>query len=339
MEYFLLMSSFFSRSADSILSALPDMVGGDAAVALGLLFVGIIALVVGVGGLAFATNVIGRRLGVGASAAVGGAPQITLDQGPGTSSALLRRLERLVMPPPGQPSPIREKLIRAGYRSRSAVVNYYLARILLTVLVPTSVFFGLPVMLGQISFDMIMLLTGLLTVAGYTLPQAIIDRRIEARQNAVRAGFPDALDMLLVCVEAGLGLDAATQRMAMEIGHAHPVVAEEFLIAGSELRAGKNRIDTLRDLARRVRVDEVSSFVTVLGHSERFGSSIADTLRVSASEMRAKRLLRAEEMANKLPIKLSLAVSFCTVPAMIILLMAPAIVTVVRGLSGLMLSL
>lgn len=321
------------------LEAFATQIGGGAissgtATALALLFVGIIALVIGAGGLFFATDVIGRRL-TAAGARATGVETIGLRQ----ANEVRPWFERIVMPTGERQSRTREKLIRAGYRGWGAVPMFYTARVMLTLLVPVVVSLTLPLLLGSLSLNVILLVTVISAVVGFILPSAYVDRRVEQRQEAIRNGFPDALDMLLVCVEAGLGLDAALQRMSGEIHNAHPVIAEEFTVAGTEVRAGRSRIESLRDLARRVGVDEVSAFVTVLLHSERFGSSIADTLRVYAAEMRQKRLVRAEEKANQLPIKLSLAVGFCTVPAMIILLMAPAIVVTVRGLGLLVRSL
>lgn len=304
-----------------------DAVPAGAGLALLLLFVGLLALVIGGGGLFFATDVIGRRLAA-ASARSAEIPIIGLR----SPDERLTWIGRLVTPGGQRLSRTRDKLMRAGYRGPAAVPTFYGARFVSTLLVPAIVSVILPTLLHNLNFNTVLLLTMGAAMVGFVLPSAWVDRRIEARQEAVRNGFPDALDMLLVCVEAGLGLDAALQRMGQEIGHAHPVIAEEFAVAGAEVRAGKRRIEALRDLAHRVNVDEVSTFVTVLSHSERFGSSIADTLRVYAAEMRAKRLIRAEEKANQLPIKLSLAVGFCTVPAMIILIMAPAIVTITRGL-------
>lgn len=300
-----------------------------AAAGLVLLFVGIVALVIGMSGLLFATDVIGRRLAAATNARTGGTAQIGRRP---IGHSDYRWLHRLLMPEGERRSRVRDKMIRAGYRSPRAPIIFYAVRIVLTLLVPVIVSLTLPVLLRNLSYNTILMLTAMSAAIGFLLPSAWVDRRVEQRQEQIRNGFPDALDMLLVCVEAGLGLDAALQRMSLEIGNAHPLIEEEFAAASSEVRAGKSRTQSLRDLARRVAVDEVGAFVTILSHAERFGSSVADALRIYASEMRAKRLVRAEEKANQLPVKLSLAVGFCTVPAMIIIIMAPAIVTVTRGL-------
>jgi tight adherence protein C len=322
MDYFAVLTSF-ALPADGV------PIASGAATGLVLLFVGIVALVIGTGGLFFATDVIGRRLAAAANARMAATAQIGLRQ---TAAAGRGWLHQLLAPAGERRSRIRDKMIRAGYRSPRAPIIFNAVRAVLTLLVPLIVSLTLPILLRNLNYNTILLLTAMSAAIGFILPSAWIDRRVEQRQEQIRNGFPDALDMLLVCVEAGLGLDAALQRMTLEIGNAHPIIEEEFAAAGAEVRAGRSRMQSLRDLARRVAIDEVSTFVTILSHAERFGSSVADALRIYASEMRAKRLVRAEEKANQLPIKLSLAVGFCTVPAMIIIIMAPAIVTVTRGL-------
>lgn len=140
--------------------------------------------------------------------------------------------------------------------------------------------------------------------------------------------------MMLVCVEAGLGIDAALHRTTTEIGRAHPFIAEEMALMTAEFRAGKQRAEVLKDFAKRTNVEEVRSFVTVLVHAEQFGTSIADALRVYAGEMRTKRLLRAEEEANKLPVKLSVVVAGCTFPALFLLLLTPMMISILRAFGG-----
>ena len=138
--------------------------------------------------------------------------------------------------------------------------------------------------------------------------------------------------MLLVCVEAGLGLDAALNRVAAEIAKAHPVLGEELNYTTAELRAGKTRQDALRSLAKRVGVDDIKAFVTVLIQSDKFGTSVADALRVYAQDMRAKRMIRAEEKANKLDVKLTVVVVVLTMPAMMTFLLAPAAIQIIEVL-------
>ena len=154
------------------------------------------------------------------------------------------------------------------------------------------------------------------------------------RQQDVENGFPDALDLMLVCVEAGQSLDQAILRVAREIKAGYPTLAEEFEVVANEMRAGKDRVTVLRDMGERCGVNDVSSFVTVLVQSATFGTSISDALRVYGSEMRDKRVMRAEEKANVLPTKLTVGTMLFTVPPLLIILVGPSMYDIYRNLLG-----
>ena len=160
---------------------------------------------------------------------------------------------------------------------------------------------------------------------GYYLPQYWITRRVEERKEQITQGFPDSLDMLLVCVEAGQSLDQAITRVAGELRASFPALADEFQVVSYEMKAGKDKATVLQDMGERCGVQDVASFVTVLIQSATFGTSIADALRVYASEMRDKRVMRAEEAANKLPTKMTLATMMLTVPPLLIILVGPSV--------------
>jgi tight adherence protein C len=320
-----------------LVSTLSEFLSADghrAAVSI-VLFSAVLLIVVGAGWLLFPHNPVARRLAEGTGSGAGSEESAVLvrhrnERTPG------KGLDRYVTPVnEARRSQIRQWLGRAGYRNPSAVRIYYYVRMLFAFVPLVAATLALPFLLRHIQAPVLVIPTVMSSVFGFYAPFLWIRHRIRRRQRAIKEGFPDALDMLLVCVEAGLGLDAAMHRMAMEIGDAHPVVADEFIMVGAELRAGKSRGDVLRDMAKRVAVDEVIAFVSVLTHSDKFGTSIGDALRVYAAEMREKRRMRAEEKANQLPIKLSLAVSFCTVPAIIIIIMAPAIISVGRAIKQL----
>ena len=149
--------------------------------------------------------------------------------------------------------------------------------------------------------------------------------RIEERKQAITRAFPDALDMMLVCVEAGQSLDQAIVRVGKELRASYPELAEEFEIVAYEMKAGKEKDKVLRDMGTRCGVQDVASFVTVMIQSAAFGTSIADALRVYAGEMRDKRVMRAEEAANKLPTKMTLATMGLTVPPLLAILIAPSV--------------
>ncbi|MGA9435644.1 MAG: type II secretion system F family protein, partial [Roseobacter sp.] len=166
---------------------------------------------------------------------------------------------------------------------------------------------------------------------GYYLPSYWIKRRIDTRKEEITAGFPDSLDMMLVCVEAGQSLDQCIIRVGKELHASYPALAQEFDVVAYEMKAGKDKSTVLNDFGTRCGVQDVSSFVTVLNQSAQFGTSIAEALRVYAGEMRDKRVMRAEEAANKLPTKMTLATMMLTVPPLLIILVGPS----VHGISAL----
>ena len=166
---------------------------------------------------------------------------------------------------------------------------------------------------------------------GLYLPVLLVRAKADRRQQEIINGFPDALDLMLVCVEAGLGLEAAFARVGMEMTESHPRIAEQLGTVTLELRAGRNREDALRRLADRAGADEIRAFATLLIQSTKLGSSVAQTLRVYASEMRERRRLRAEEKAHRLPVLLSIPLVVCMLPVMIGVLMLPAAIRVMRS--------
>jgi tight adherence protein C len=167
---------------------------------------------------------------------------------------------------------------------------------------------------------------------GLYLPALIVRIRADRRREAITNGFPDCLDLMLICVEAGLGLEAALDRVAREMAIAQPLVVELLTTATLRLRAGATREEALRKMADDSGVDEIRSFSTLLIQSDRLGTSIGKTLRIYASEMRERRRMRAEERAHRLPVLLSIPLVVCMLPTMIGVLMLPAIIRVVRQL-------
>ena len=227
---------------------------------------------------------------------------------------------------------VRQRLIAAGFTAPFAPRVYTLVRLTLVI--------GLPMaMLGLFWFSgstpgLVKLYVSLIAAAGVGLyfPALLVRVRADRRQREIVNGFPDALDLLLVCVEAGLGLEAAFARVGMEMTTSHPRLAEQFGAVVLELRAGRSHDDALRRMADRAGVDEIRAFATLLIQSTKLGSSIAATLRIYASEMRERRRLRAEEKAHRLPVLLSIPLVACMLPTMIGVLMLPAAIRVVRTL-------
>ncbi|MEM7543921.1 MAG: type II secretion system F family protein [Pseudomonadota bacterium] len=234
----------------------------------------------------------------------------------------------------GELSEVRARLLRAGYRSRGAVRMFYLARSGLAV---GLVVFGLLLMgLAQEEPDpaRLVIFCGVAGILGYLAPAWWVSRRRQERQGEMRDGFPDALDLMLVCVEAGQSLDQSIIRVSNEVKEAHGALAEELQIVASEMRAGKDRAQVLREFADRSGVPDISAFVTVLVQSAAFGTSVSSALRVYASEMRDKRLMRAEEKANTLPTKLTLGTMLFTVPPLMLILIGPSLIEIIRALAN-----
>lgn len=225
-------------------------------------------------------------------------------------------------------SDIKLKLIQAGYHSREAVQAYHLAQFGLGIfgLILGVAYYKLGMDAQTTSTQDMLLYTLGPGAAGYMGPKYWVTRRAETRKGEIESGFPDALDMLLVCVEAGQSLDQSIIRVAKELHASYPALAEEFEVVAYEMKAGKDKSSVLADMAERCGVQDIASFVTVLIQSTSFGTSIADALRVYAGEMRDKRVMRAEEKANKLPTKMTLATMMLTVPPLLIILVGPAIV-------------
>ncbi len=233
-------------------------------------------------------------------------------------------------------SAIRLKLMQAGYRNGQSVRTYHFVQFTLGLglLVLGVIYTLIRSADGEPSVQS-MMMTGLLPgLVGYMIPKYWVTKRVEKRQEEITNGFPDALDMMLVCVEAGQSLDQSIIRVAKELQAGHPALAEEFEIVAQEMKAGKDKTAVLKDMSERAGVQDVSSFVTVLVQSTIFGTSIADALRVYASEMRDKRVMRAEEKANKLPTKMTLATMMLTVPPLLLILIGPSIYDMVTKLGS-----
>lgn len=233
-------------------------------------------------------------------------------------------------------SAIRVKLIQAGYREKSSVRIYYFAQLALGVgLMILGVLYTLFTQGDEpLTPTRMVLQTVGPGFLGYMAPKYWVTRRQEGRKEEISQGFPDSLDMLLVCVEAGQSLDQAIIRVAQELRTGFPALSEEFELVALEMKAGKDRTEVLRDLAERAGNDDVASFVTVLIQSQAYGTSIADALRVYAGEMRDKRVMRAEEKANTLPTKMTLVTMMLTVPPLLIILLGPSLIEIQKAFYG-----
>ncbi|TYB82976.1 type II secretion system F family protein [Maritimibacter fusiformis] len=233
-------------------------------------------------------------------------------------------------------SAIQLKLLQAGYPGKNAVRSFHFAQFALGLgmLVLGVGYAVLNSATGETTTQSLILSVLIPGAVGYMAPKYWVTRRAETRKEEITNGFPDALDMMLVCVEAGQSLDQSIMRVGKELRAGFPSLADEFEIVAWELKAGKDRIQVLRDMGERAGVPDVASFVTVLIQSATFGTSIAEALRVYAGEMRDKRVMRAEEKANTLPTKMTLATMMLTVPPLLIILIGPSVYAVGETLSS-----
>jgi tight adherence protein C len=216
-------------------------------------------------------------------------------------------------------------LTRAGYRSSEAMQAMRGAQLivpiaLLMICMVTSLYiysFFFPI---------------LAIVLGYMLPGMWLQWRISVRKRRLRQALPDGLDLLVICVEVGLGLDQSLLRVAQELRIAHPDLSEELHLVNLEMRVGKTRIEALRELARRTGLEDIKALVAMLVQTERFGTSIAQSLRIHSDELRTKRRQRAEEMSAKTTVKMIFPLVLFIFPALIVVILGPAIITLMRQL-------
>lgn len=219
------------------------------------------------------------------------------------------------------------KLRQAGYQSKDAVRFFHFAQMALALVGLAGGMFYVYVLNADFEYETQALATRIVGAGavGYLMPKYWVTRRIAERKEQIESGFPDSLDMMLVCVEAGQSLDQSIVRVSDELQASFPDLAYEFAIVAQEMKAGKDKERVLRDMGTRCGVQDISSFVTVMIQSATFGTSIAEALRVYAGEMRDKRVMRAEEAANKLPVKMTLATMMLTVPPLLIILVGPSV--------------
>jgi len=226
---------------------------------------------------------------------------------------------------------LRQRLVQAGIYDPHAAAYYFLARGAFAVIFAIAVYFGLA-MLGlnaKTSFWLFVFGGGGL---GYLAPSLYLDRRIAARRLEHQAGFPDFMDLLVVCADAGLSMEASLDRVGRELGMSYPSLAANIHMANLEIRAGRTMTEALEHLGDRLGLEEARSFATLIQQSDELGSSISDALRVYSDDMRHKRLSRAEEKAYSLPAKLAVPMMVCIFPVLFIVILCPVIVRVAIGL-------
>ncbi|MEC4679158.1 MAG: type II secretion system F family protein [Nitrospirota bacterium] len=229
-------------------------------------------------------------------------------------------------------SPLRASLITAGYRSAKAPVAFLGARIFFGMLLGLGfLLFGSEVVEGKDPLAFPAFLVGAMCL-GYYLPTVWLNRAVSSRQLRITQGFPDALDLMVVCVEAGLGLDQALARVGLEVKNGHPDLGEELNVLNLELRAGLSREQALRNLVSRTDLDDIRSLVALLIQTDRFGTSIGQALRVHSDSMRLKRRMIAESKAAQLPVKLMIPLILFIFPALMVVIIGPGAISLMRNL-------
>jgi tight adherence protein C len=242
----------------------------------------------------------------------------TIQQTGSSLTGMVEQLERVLPKSQAEVSVIQQRLIRAGYRNDSAVNLFYGAKVLVPVsLALLAVVTGLA---HNNSFFVLAVALGL----GFLLPDFWLGRRITKRQAAIRRGLPDVLDLLVICIEAGLSMDQATARSAEELRISHPEICDELGIVVLEQRAGRARSEAWRQFAERTAVDSVRNLVTVLVQSEQLGTSVAKTLRVHSDNLRIQRRQKVEEQAAKTTVKLVFPLVFFIFPSLFLVTLGPA---------------
>jgi tight adherence protein C len=213
---------------------------------------------------------------------------------------------------------------RAGLRRPDVIMAINGTKILLPI-----AFMLVVVFTGIYRWNPISMLA-LAALLGYLIPETWLLWRIQARQHRLRLAIPDGLDLMVICVEAGLGLDQALLRVSQELELTHPELSEELQLVNTEMRLGKSRTDALRELARRTGLDDLKALVGMLVQTERFGTSIAQSLRVFSDDLRLKRRQRAEEAAAKISVKMVPVLVFFIFPALMVVILGPAAITIMR---------
>ena len=248
---------------------------------------------------------------------------------------VLRRFSRFVTPAEEEElSRSRQRLARAGFRRPSAIRVFHLARAGSALVFLVIGLIALPFMTGKLPMPIPLIMVFVATALGFAMPSILLDQRIGRRRAEAESGFPEALDLLLVCIEAGQSFDQASRRLARELVGHNKVLSEELQLVNEQLWAGKERSVVFHDFAERLGVNDITAFVTVLRQADQFGVSIAEAIRVYASDMRFKRVMRAEEKANTLPLKIALASILFTVPPTIIIMVAPSIINISQSFVG-----
>ena len=239
--------------------------------------------------------------------------------------AMAKRVSSLVPKSPKEMNRLQKRMVRAGIRKPAAAVYFAAAEVILPIVAALSTISIMGITRGG-------LFAFLAAGVGYALPGVWLGWMTGKRQKQIQNGLPDALDLLIVCVEAGSGLDAAIMKASEELNLSYPALAEELRLINTETRAGKPRLEAFKNFASRTGVEDVRALVAMMIQTDRFGTSIAQALRTHAEVSRTKRRQRAEERAAKLGVKLVFPLVFCLFPALYVVVLGPAVIKIMHSL-------
>jgi tight adherence protein C len=225
---------------------------------------------------------------------------------------------------------LRRRMVQAGIFDPRAVAYFFVARTALAVVLALAAFFVVPMFIA-LKGPAMWLTVIIGGIVGYVGPSMYIDRRISTRRNEHRSGFPDFMDLLVVCADSGLSMEAALDRVGRELGDSYPSLCANIHMANLEIRAGRTMTEALEHLGDRLGLEEARSFATLIQQSAELGSSITDALRIYSDDMRHKRLSRAEEKAYSLPAKLAVPMMLCIFPVLFVVILLPVIVRLYTG--------
>jgi tight adherence protein C len=295
-------------------------------VALVVVFVGVAVLTALIASVVMARQSPERRrlrelATAGTGTLVSGGPVSLTDR----PDAMAKRVSTFVPKSPKEMGRLQKRMVRAGFRQPRAAVYFAAAEVVLPIVFALATIGALGIVRGGI---FALLAAGI----GYALPGFWLALKTSQRQKEIQNGLPDALDLLIVCVEAGAGLDAAIVKASEELAISYPALAEELRLITTETRAGKPRLEAFKNFASRTGVEDVRALVAMLIQTDKFGTSIAQALRTHAETSRTKRRQRAEERAAKLGVKLVFPLVFCLFPALYVVVLGPAVIKIMEAL-------
>ena len=246
-------------------------------------------------------------------------------------AAVINILSKLSLPAEGwQSSSVQIKFLQAGIRNKSAPQYYFAVKTLITLVLPVVMALFLHFTQPHIPLAPTMILVLLTAAAGYYLPELLLRFITKKRIERMRNSLPDMIDLMVVCTESGMGIDDAIARLSREMARTDPDLAQEFYLSALEMRAGATRIEALRNLALRSRLEELEDLVSMLAQADKFGTSLAESLRVQSDMMRSRRTQRAEEIAAKIPVKLVLPLGLFIFPTLLMVILGPAVIQIIN---------